>query len=597
MVAPETTTSTNDGVPLAEISGGPLSNADSIFKHLERGLHRNSHAPAVICMHQAAGHFSQWLKDEDTSIELPSTDAKLVKKDYLSLNYMQLLTMAQQLVCGWMKKGLKPRSTILICIPNGGEFCVLLWACILMRLTMVCMDPSILAAASYKDLRDALRSLKPSIIVVPDHVGAVSVDIAVQELCIARPFGMVLSENISYSKWLSFSSFAAATLSVEQTRTLMDEAREDDPRRIHSVLFTSGTSGKPKGCPLRVAGQTHFLRAWSWLLNEHNSHRALQQAHNSRAIAPTQILQTWSTGGTVLMPSRSFHLEDTIAAIDTFDATFVVLSPAMVHAIAEQIQSRPRMNLSSVRTVQIGGDAVNKTVLLKCSVLFPGAQICTHHGMSEGVAAFKWPFFDISASQIPFLGETCPTGTVASGSTVRLWDADKQRTATRNELGEMHIRSSSIIRHYLGGDSENSFYEDTEGRWFITGDTATMDNNGMIYILGRSKDVITRAGIAIMPGPMESLIQQFLGAQTCVVGIPDAKFGERTYAVVKDTKNKIEEVIFQHVKDSLGSQYALDGVLTLKELKLAEFPVNRTFKIVKRSVQLAVIQHLGSPRK
>jgi 4-coumarate--CoA ligase len=382
-----------------------------------------------------------------------------------------------------------------------------------MRLTMACMDPSILAADSHQDLKATLRSLKPSIIVVPGRIGTVSVDIAVQELHIARPLGISLDEGSSGDKWWSLSTFGDTNLSAEDTQIVLDQARMDDPDRIHSILFTSGTSGKPKGCPLRVTGQTHFLRSWSWLLNEQNSRRALQQAHNSRAIAPTQILQTWSTGGTVLMPSRSFYIEDTVTAIDTFGATFIVLSPTMVHAISDQIRLRSNINLKSVRTIQIGGDAVNKSVLLKCSTLFPGAQICTNHGMSEGVAAFKWPFFGLSISQIPFLGETCPIGIVAPGSTVRLWNSHRKRTTTKNEQGEMHIRSSSIIRHYLGGESEDSFYNDTEGRWFVTGDIATIDTNGIIYILGRSKDVIKRAGNAMMPGPLESLIQQYLGAQ------------------------------------------------------------------------------------
>lgn len=502
-----------EGSQLTDVLSGLLRNEHSIIAYLEEGLRKNPHGPAIICMHQATGHLSKLLKDDDVSNEPQDLNTKSLTTDCLSITYIQLMSIAQRLVTGWMKRELNPGSTILICVPNGSEFCIILWASVLMRLTIVCMDPAILAASSHKHLKVALRSLKPSIIVVPNLVGAVSVDIAVQELRIARPVGILLDEEKSSSEWKPLSTFVDNHVSGEDAEVLMDQARNDDPQRIHSILFTSGTSGKPKGCPLRVAGQTHFLRSWSWLLNERNSQRALQQAHNSRAIAPTQILQTWSTGGTVLMPSRSFHIEDTISAIETFGATFVVLSPAMVHSIADLLGAHSNIDLSSVRTIQIGGDAVSKAVLLKCGALFPKAQICTHHGMSEGVAAFKWPFFDKHASQIPYLGETCPTGKVAPGSTIRLWNANKQCVTTRNEQGELHIRSSSIIHHYLGGESEESFYDDAEGRWFITGDTATMDDDGTVYILGRSKDAIKRAGITIMPGPLESLIQQFLGTQ------------------------------------------------------------------------------------
>jgi acyl-CoA synthetase (AMP-forming)/AMP-acid ligase II len=503
-------TSVTNNPLLAELAGEPLPNTLSIFQHLEKGLQNGPYRPAIICMHQPSGHLSRLLTSDDAG-DLPiEITAKSITTDCLSITYTHLFTAAKRLIADWVKRGLCTESTILMCIPNGGEFCILFWACILMRMTMVCVDPSILAAHSHQDLKDILRSIKPSIVVVPDRVSTVSVDIAIQGLHAARPLGIMLAGDSSEKNWLSFSTFADEELSEDATQALLEQARNDDPERICSILFTSGTSGKPKGCPLRVAGQSHFLESWSWLLDEENSQRALQQAHNSRAIAPTQMLQTWSKGGTVLMPSRNFQVEDTITAIDTFGATFVVLSPAMVHSIADTIRSRPSIDLKSVRTVQIGGDAVNKTVLLKCAALFPRAQVCTHHGMSEGVAAFKWAFFDMPVTRIPFLGETCPTGSLAPGSMIRIWNTEKQRTAIRGEQGEMHLSSPSIIQHYLRGESETSFYDDIKGRWFITGDMATMDQAGIIYILGRSKDVIRRAGNAIVPSPMESLIQQYL---------------------------------------------------------------------------------------
>lgn len=82
-------------------------------------------------------------------------------------------------------------------------------------------------------------------------------------------------------------------------------------------------------------------------------------------------------------------------------------------------------------------------------------------------------------------------------------------------------------------------------------------------------------------------------AQACIVGIPDANLGEAIYAVARDLNGKTDKDIIEHVDNCLGDQYALDGVLALKELGLLEFPVNRTFKIVKRSIQEAVVRCLG----
>lgn len=80
-----------------------------------------------------------------------------------------------------------------------------------------------------------------------------------------------------------------------------------------------------------------------------------------------------------------------------------------------------------------------------------------------------------------------------------------------------------MIRYYLGGASESSFYEDQKGRWFNTGDTAMMDNEGLVFILGRSKDMIKRAGVAVMPAALESCIEKYTGAQvsvTCLLFVP-----------------------------------------------------------------------------
>lgn len=491
----------------AEESKELLSNSHSVFRYLENGFSKSADSPAVICMNQRDGHLSRLLYLDAAGLDHTAPS----KASCLTITYRQLLAAAERVAAGLTAGGIQPGSKALICIPNGGELCILMWACVLMRLTLVCMNPSLLAADSTIELEDVLRAIKPSVVVAPDRASASSVDSAVRALQTMPPTGIVLNEEGS-DAWISFSTFGNARLSPTYHRMLVDAARTDDPERIHSILFTSGTSGKPKGCPLRTVGQTHFLQSWSWLIHEHNSGRVLQQAHNSRAIAPTQMLQTWSTGGAVLLSSRSFCIYDTLDAIENFGATFIVLSPSMVHALADVIECRS-LDVSSVRTVQIGGDAVTRTVFLLCAKIFPEANICTHHGMSEGVAAFKWPYFSAPTSKVPFLGETCPIGVVAKGSSVRLWNTHTKSPSARNEPGEMHICSRSIIPNYLGEDSDASFYNDGEGRWFITGDIATMNDDGVVFILGRSKDAINRAGAIIMPSPVESVVHQFTGAQ------------------------------------------------------------------------------------
>lgn len=324
------------------------------------------------------------------------------------------------------------------------------------------------------------------------------------------------------------------------------------------------------------------------------------------------------------MASKSFAIEDTVRAIVQHGVDFIVLSPAMVHELAHDLAAHPG-KLDSVRTIQVGGDAITKEVLVKCAALFPRARVCINHGMTEGGGFFRWPLFETPIPQIPFFGEICPIGTVAAGTRLRIWDADRGRPTRRGEPAELHVSCESVIRRYLGGVSDSSFYQDEKGRWFNTGDVGMINDEGLVFILGRSKDVIKRAGVVIMPAALESCIEKHTGAQvsvvfplptslllsfvlcsdkspamltmytvyqTCVVAVPHPLLGHEPFAVLSTFNDKNENDIKDHVCRMFGPEYALAGLSSLKQIGLQEFPVNATHKIVKFEVQMAVEQHL-----
>jgi len=230
-------------------------------------------------------------------------------------------------------------------------------------------------------------------------------------------------------------------------------------------------------------------------------------------------------------------------------------------------------------------------VVSKCAGLFPQAQVCVNHGMTEGGGNFVWPFLTTPASNIPFFGEICPVGMVAPGSVIRIWDSKRQRLVKKGELGELHVSSGSIIWHYFGGRSEDSFYEDRKGRWFNTGDIALMNEAGLLYILGRKKDMMKRAGASIMPAPIESTIEAFTGVQTIVVSSPHPVLGAEPFAVVSSYNGKTQSQIKDHVQAVLGNDYALGGVASLKELEFVDFPLNSTHKVIKTEIQTAVVKY------
>ncbi|KAK8091563.1 hypothetical protein PG997_001924 [Apiospora hydei] len=496
-----------------------------------------------------------------------------------TLTYAELHQISLKLAAGLQSYGAQSESTLLMLIPNGVEY----------PRTPLDMRASP-HHLRFTALKHTLRDVKPQIVVAPDASSGKAIDVSVSELGLPQPIRLCLASSTSrgsnpaWKPLASMSDYASRFEPPDEhdsSEEMMAAARQDRPDRIHSIMFTSGTSGRPKGCPLRVSGMSHVLQSQRWLLTPESAAFALQQPHNSRGIAPAQTLQTWAAGGAVVMTGQTFSVRDAAEAIRQLGVTFLVLTPPMVHEMAAELAERPLPDAgaSCVKTIQVGGDAVTRDVLVKCARLFPWARVCVNHGMTEGGGSFVWPFFETAPRDIPYFGGDVSRGPVGA----RVADPGVGRRG-----------GTGLIRGYMEGRSAESFYPDRRGRsWFVTGDVATVDASGLVYILGRSGDMIRRAGVIVMPAVIESSVESFLGVQTVVVPVPHHVLGAEPFAVVSSYGDgKTEAQIKEHVRAALGRDYALAGLASLKQLGLVEFPLNQTHKVVRSELRGLVLKHL-----
>ncbi|RAQ99348.1 putative AMP dependent CoA ligase [Stemphylium lycopersici] len=524
----------------------------SVFEHIERGLRMNPHGPAVICLMEQSASIkklgSTYAEDsevtEGSEIRNKSATRNLRCKDQtlthsplvladtpphgatredeanaFTLTYTQLHRISLKLATGLLAIGVQPNTRMIMLIPNGAEYAILLWTCILLHITYVNLDPAFLEISGFTSLKHTLQTIKPQLVVVPDARSGKAIDVAISELGLPQPAKVCLFDSAPTStKWKSLVVVATNKNSQHfaDNASLLSAARQHDMNHINSIMFTSGTSGVPKGCPQTVAAISHALHSQEWLIDRDSgaAKYALMQPHNSRGIAPAQTLQTWRAGGAVVLTGQKFSVHDAIRAIDQLGASFLVLTPPMVHEFATKLAATP-LDLSCVKRIQVGGDAVSKEVLVKCAALFPQAQVCVNQGMTEGPGVFTWPFLESSPKDIPFFGgQICPVGVVAPGAKIRLRSTSSRgEIVKRGELGELHISCPSIIKHYLGGYSEEAFYDDRKGRWFNTNDVAMIDNKGLVFIVGRKKDIIQREGVTIAPSLIESCVAAFTQCQ------------------------------------------------------------------------------------
>ncbi|KAK3619799.1 hypothetical protein LTR56_023814 [Elasticomyces elasticus] len=566
---------------LSEIDTGPFKVTPSIYYHLEQGLARSPDKPAVIAMHQAPSHLGELLGG------CPNGAGAC-----LSWSYTQLHHAALRVAVGLMRIGIETGETVVTFMPNSVEYAIMLWASAMVRLTLACLDPGALSAARGPELESLLRRLNPAVIYVPSVGGAAVVDEALLDSGIQPPRVKICHDAKQVTGWLTFEQLATNGGEREvDTEEVLEAARHDEPSRVCIINFTSGTSsGIPKGCPRHVAAMSHVFENNPWDMKDVRGKpvRFVLSTTNFRVIAPQFTCAAWKAGGTVIMippsPSGGFNTTGTLDAIEKHGATTLLLIPVMLHLLLAEPSFTTR-NLNSLGAVMVGADIIDRATFTKAHNAFNHCRVSCAHGMTESGGTVTWPFFDKPLDMIPYVRDIYPIGKLVPGVAARIWDHETKRTTTRGEPGELCFSAESVIKRYLDNVSPESFFLEDEKQWFRTGDFSVMDADDVIFIVGRIKDVVKRAGIPIVPAALESCIKAYTDEETCVVATPHPQLGQEPFAILKARSSKSEEEIKTHVVTMFGRDYSLAGVASLEDLSLQDFPLNSTAKILKFELQ------------
>lgn len=293
----------------------------------------------------------------------------------------------------------------------------------------------------------------------------------------------------------------------------------DDPALL---LYTSGTTGRPKGAVL-----THGNLTWNTLnqfAHFHLSHTdvALCAAPLFHVLGLGQItLPALFAGGTVVVIPK-FDPGTFLATISAEQATTFPLAPTMMQMLCEH-PDWERTDLASVRCVVYGGSSIIERVATQW--LSRDIEVLQGYGMTEaspGVfMALSYASRDrpVSAGVPHFFTDTAlltPDGDVIGGP----------------GQGELLVRGPNVFSHYWNRPAEtaNSFIDG----WFRTGDIVRVDRDGWAYIVDRVKDIIISGGENVYPAEVEAAICE-LGevADAAVVAVPDDRWGEAGLAFIQ----------------------------------------------------------------
>ncbi len=364
----------------------------------------------------------------------------------------------------------------------------------------------------------------------------------------------------------STAPWAWAVAGSDDATTFQVEVDGDD---LADILYTSGTTGLPKGVAIRHRNVALIPGA----PNPHYSGQCWLHASPLFTFAGIGFIYNPMQLGLFGVYQPKFDAGRWLEVVDELRPQFVFLVPSM----AQLIVAHPRFadaELSSIAICAIGSAPLAPATLRALQERMPEASVSNSYGMTEAGPAFCSMPKGEALKRIGSVGQPVPP------LEVRIVDEDG-RDLPAGEVGEAILRMKGREREYYRND------EATAGTWkdgwLYSGDLARLDDDGYLYIVGRKKDVIIRGGNNIHAVDVEAvLLEHPEVVEAAVVGVPHQVLGEDVAAVVVLTPGSptTTDELRRHCADKLAD-YKVPRRIELVD----ELPRNATGKVLKAQLQ------------
>ena len=350
----------------------------------------------------------------------------------------------------------------------------------------------------------------------------------------------------------------------------MDQPYDAEPDDVAVILYTSGTTGRPKGVLLshhNLVSMAQNAHAATDLGDGNVGLAALPLSH-SYGISTT-LGSTFTKGTGVML--RWFDAGEALRLIEEMKVTVTALVPTMMVYMLDHPDAATR-DLSSLRWVISGGAALPAEVQREFEERF-GCTVLQGYGLSESSAQCAVNPRD--ATRIGSVGRPVP------GVEVRIVD-DSGAELPRGDIGEIVMRGPNVMLGYRNMPEETAAVLGGDG-WLHSGDMGRMDEDGYLYVVDRKKDLIIRGGFNILPRDVEEVLHEHPAvAQAAVIGVPDRRMGEqvRAYVVLKSGAAATPDELMAFSRERLAAYKTPSSVEVLPSL-----PVNAIGKVLRRELR------------
>lgn len=290
-----------------------------------------------------------------------------------------------------------------------------------------------------------------------------------------------------------------------------------------AIMFTSGTTGRPKGAILTNEGVVHASLNYVRTMQLGRNDRSLLVVPMSHVTGLVALLTTAVCARMTLVLMRKFDPETTLEVMAHEAITHTVMVPAMYNLMMLRADLKPE-RLASWRIGGYGGAPMPEAQIERLAALLPNLGLMNLYGATETTS----PAVIMPSRHA--LDHCAAVGIPAPGIDIAVMD-DRGIEVPGGTPGELWIRGASVVPGYWGNE-EATKKEFSDGYW-KSGDIGMIDTHGFVRLLGRTKDMINRGGYKIFADEVEALLAELpFVEESAVVGRPCEVLGERVHAVV-----------------------------------------------------------------
>ena len=370
-----------------------------------------------------------------------------------------------------------------------------------------------------------------------------------------------------HTSWAEFLS-RADDFSEDEARARAAAVSPDD---LSDILFTSGTTGKPKGVMTAHGQNLQVYEAWTEVTGLAEGDRYLIQNPFFHSFGYKAGWLSAIIRGATILPHQVFDVE---AVLERIGRERVSVYPAPPSAL-QSILAYPdlgKYDISSLRLTVTGAAPVPVELVHQLRDELGFETIITGYGLTETCGTVTMCRFDDDPEIIALT-----SGRAIPEVEVRCVDDDRKEVP-RGEPGEVVVRGYNLMHGYFDDEAETANTIDAEG-WLHTGDIAIMNERGYVTITDRKKDMFIIGGFNCYPAEIENLMYEHSGiTQVSVIGVPDERMGEVGMAFVIPAPNAelTEPDVIAWCREHMANYKVPRRVAIVDEL-----PMNATGKITK----------------